>query len=91
MCVFVCVTGGMSKEHQKELFVDFLPSKGFICYWAGNDGNLLWRITNCWQNHYDTPTWANVACVNVKIPETKPLSQKMEQIFFETLAKDITF
>ncbi|CAJ1945416.1 unnamed protein product [Cylindrotheca closterium] len=80
---------GTTSTHQSELLHQFLPEKGFVCYWAGNDN--LWRITNCWQNHYSSSTWANVACVNSRIPDAKPLLEKMEKIFVETLAKDITF
>mmetsp|Transcript_403 Transcript_403/g.586 ORF Transcript_403/g.586 Transcript_403/m.586 type:complete len:414 (+) Transcript_403:160-1401(+) len=80
---------GMTNGHIEELLTKFLPEKGFVCYWAGNDN--LWRITNCWQNHYATSTWSNLACVNARIPEAKPLLDKMEKIFVETLAKDITF
>lgn len=69
---------------------DILPKNGFVCYYAGSDNNL-WRITDCWQTHYSFKTWANIACVNVDVEETKPLYDRMEEIFHETLKKDISF
>jgi hypothetical protein len=81
--------GEWDRDLQLDLFKKVLPGQGFVCYWAGVDN--LWRITDCTLAHYDTPTWSNVACVNARIPEAKPLLDKMEKIFAETLAKDITF
>eukprot|EP00980_Cylindrotheca_fusiformis_P027763 scaffold22559_cov111-Cylindrotheca_fusiformis.AAC.2 len=69
------------------LLNSLLPKTGFMCYWAGTQGRL-WRITGCWQEHYSFKTWANVACVNKQISEAKPLLEKMEAIFDETLASE---
>ena len=69
---------------------EVLPKNGFVCYYAGADNNL-WRITGCWQNHYSFKTWASVACVNADVEEAKPLYDKMEETFHETLKKDISF
>ncbi|KAL7576238.1 hypothetical protein ACA910_013718 [Epithemia clementina (nom. ined.)] len=58
---------------------------GFVCYWAGTHGNL-WRITSCFQSHYDLRHWSNVACVNGRDPESHPMLQRMEDLFHATLA-----
>lgn len=72
------------------LLKSLLPKSGFTCYWAGTNGNL-WRITGCWQEHYSFKTWANVACVNTQIPETKSLFDTMEALFEKTLATELLF
>ena len=46
--------------------VDLLRANGFVCYWAGAFGNI-WRLTDCWLNHYDDKYWSNVACVNLNL------------------------
>jgi len=63
---------------------------GFACYWQGADNNL-WRISGCWQTHYAQKHWSRVACVNTKIAEAKPIYDKMEYYFQETLKKDLAF
>lgn len=68
---------------------DILPKNGFVCYWAGT--NNLWRITDCWQNHYAFKSWSYVACVNTGVEEAKGLYDRMEEIFHETLKKDHSF
>jgi FkbM family methyltransferase len=56
---------------------------GFICYWAGRMGKL-WRITDCWMDHYDEwKEWSNVACVQRKLAPT--LAARMEARFLKTL------
>ncbi|KAG7341827.1 hypothetical protein IV203_006919 [Nitzschia inconspicua] len=63
-----------------------LKKKGHICYFHGDDDNL-WRITDCWQEHYELHFFANIACVNVQLPAAQPLAQKMENAFLATLKK----
>merc|ERR1711935_727252 len=62
-----------------------LKKKGFVCYFTGAQG--LWRITDCWQEHYAIKFPAQVGCVNANIPEAEPLLTKMEDWFHKTLAK----
>jgi hypothetical protein len=38
-----------------------LHERGFDCYWAGNNGDLL-SLNNCWFDKYEKGVWANVAC-----------------------------
>jgi FkbM family methyltransferase len=60
-----------------------LHQKGFVCYWAGQNGKL-WRITDCWLNYYDrAKQWSNVACANLALAPT--LAMKMEGVFLKTL------
>jgi FkbM family methyltransferase len=66
-----------------------LKKKGFTCYFAGD--NKLWRITDCWQDHYEFRFWSNIACVNTQLVGAEPLAQKMEAIFQETLKQDLQF
>ena len=59
---------------------------GFTCYWAGfND--TIWRITNCWLDHYDVKFWSNVACVNRNAIEVRDVAHDMERLFNETLRR----
>jgi FkbM family methyltransferase len=66
-----------------------LTDHGFVCYWAGAYGHI-WRITNCWHDHYDIHGFSNVACVNLHeaaiSAETKALYDRMEDLFAQTLA-----
>lgn len=64
--------------------------KGFICYWNGND-NELWRITDCWQDHYQYNSWAYIICVNSNIAETQPILKEMEKSFEMTLQKKVSY
>lgn len=59
---------------------------GFSCYWAGFN-NTLWRITNCWLDHYEAHFWSNIACANRNIEDVRDLADNMELLFMETLAK----
>jgi hypothetical protein len=66
--------------------VGTLKEAGFVCYWPGTHRNI-WRITDCWLNHYDLKFFSNVACVNVHDPSTNELVQLMERMFQETMEK----
>jgi FkbM family methyltransferase len=79
--------GHWSQESLKDLTAR-LQKKNFACYWAGSDQNL-WRITDCWQEHYEYQFWANIACVNTEI--AGPLAQTMEDLFQATLKKNLQF
>lgn len=59
---------------------------GFTCYWAGFN-NTIWRITNCWLDHYESHFWSNIACVNRNIHEVNDLANDMEDLFMQTLEK----
>ncbi len=61
--------------------IDKLQENNFACYFAGN-GNL-WRITGCWQDHYQQVDSANIACVNTRL--TEPLAREMEEVFQRAL------
>eukprot|EP00537_Pseudo-nitzschia_pungens_P012548 CAMPEP_0172386648 /NCGR_PEP_ID=MMETSP1061-20121228/4120_1 /TAXON_ID=37318 /ORGANISM="Pseudo-nitzschia pungens, Strain cf. pungens" /LENGTH=493 /DNA_ID=CAMNT_0013116057 /DNA_START=95 /DNA_END=1576 /DNA_ORIENTATION=+ len=65
-----------------------LKKKGFVCYFTGHNGQDMWRITDCWQDHYEIKFSANIGCVNANIPAAEPLLEKMEGMFLETLKKD---
>jgi FkbM family methyltransferase len=67
--------------------IEYLDGQyGFSCYWAGFN-NTLWRITNCWLDHYEAHFWSNIACVNRNIDDVRDLADNMEHLFIETLAK----
>jgi FkbM family methyltransferase len=67
--------------------IDLLDEDGFTCYWAGQD--MLWRITDCWFDHYKLHFWSNIACVNRK---QEKLAKLMEATFQATLQrKDVHF
>jgi len=70
-----------------------LKAAGLVCYFAGKKeiDYGLWRITDCFQDHYDHPHWSEIACVNVMQDEVKILASEMEKKFHETLTKDHEF
>ena len=49
----------------------------------------IWRITNCWLNHYDVHSWSNVACVNRNFDEVREVAADMENLFLETIAQGL--
>jgi len=65
-----------------------LKKKGFVCYWTGSDGERMWRISDCWQEHYELKFVASIGCVNSNIPAAEPLLNQMERIFLDTLNKN---
>ena len=73
--------GNWGKQSLQEM-IDRLANKGFVCYWPGRNDHL-WRITNCWQDHYQHRFWAKISCVNTN---TAPaLAAEMETLFLQTL------
>ncbi|KAL3924347.1 MAG: hypothetical protein SGILL_001099 [Bacillariaceae sp.] len=76
---------GLQKRSLKDL-VFRLKKRGFVCYWPGEDDNM-WRITDCYQEHYEIHYFANIACVNTNLAAAAPLADKMEDMFLKTLKK----
>lgn len=68
--------------NMKKLIDNTLSS--FACYWHGANGNLF-RITGCWQTHYDFKSWSKVVCVNAKLEGAKPIVEKMEEAFMKSV------
>jgi FkbM family methyltransferase len=64
-----------------------LKDIGFTCYWPGTNGEI-WRMTDCWLDHYDIKFWSNVACVNQNDADAAPMARRMEELFLETLQKE---
>lgn len=66
---------------------------GLVCYFAGSKEVHydLWRITDCFMDHFDQPHWAGIACVNVQLPDVRQLAERMEATFLKTLEKDQSF
>ena len=55
-----------AKGHSDQSLTTCLDKIGFTCCWAGC--GELWRITDCWQPHYDGGIfWSNVACGNGRL------------------------
>jgi hypothetical protein len=67
-----------------------LKTRGFVCYFSGSNGNL-WRITDCWMNHYGEKHWGRIACVNVHHPDVRGILDRMETGFIETLTRTISY
>jgi hypothetical protein len=61
--------------------IDYMNGIGFTCYWAGR--SELWRITDCWQPHYDGSFWSNVACAHRQLAPV--LLERMETLFLKTI------
>lgn len=77
-------------RHSLRDAIDLLESNGFVCYWPGLAGNI-WRITNCWLDHYKYHYWSNVACVNTKLPSVAKMAFQMQEMFYQTLQRDIHY
>lgn len=72
------------KEARLSSVVKQLKSNGFVCYFAGNFGNL-WRITDCFLDHYNLKFWSNIVCANTQL--AAPLAKDLESMFQATLRK----
>lgn len=78
--------GPWKKQPLKEV-IHFLDRNfGFSCYWAGFN-NTIWRISNCWLDHYEAHFWSNIACVNRNVEDVQDIANNMENLFMETLEK----
>ena len=76
--------GGWFQKRRKnslQTAITYLQHMDFVCYWAGV--GKLWRITQCWLDHFGGPFWSNVACVNTRL--NSELANQMEALFLETL------
>ena len=70
-----------------------IESNSFICYWSGSnsntlsttDNNSLWRITDCFLNHYEQQQYARIQCVSSTHNDVKQLALQMEQKFLHTI------
>ncbi|CAB9517504.1 expressed unknown protein [Seminavis robusta] len=71
------------KQQKLQNAIDMLAELGFVCYWAGK--KRLWRITDCWMDHFEFHQWSNVACVSSTAKQAQKLYQTMEQVFEDTL------
>lgn len=67
-----------------------LKTRGFVCYFTGVSGEL-WRITDCWMNHFGQKHWGQLACVNAHHPDVREMLDRMEGIFLETLTRQISY
>ena len=76
---------GKWPKHPLQNIIKSMRDRGFVCYWPGMRGHI-WRITDCWLDHYKHRFWSNVACVHL---ERHPLvSKRMEELFLQTLAQN---
>lgn len=73
--------------------VEMMKHSGLVCYWAGKKeaDHGLWRITDCWLEHFNVDHWGSVSCVNFKHDDVKELADRMEQKFFDTIQKNHVF
>ena len=76
---------GVWPQHKLSEIIESLNSKDFTCYFIGN--GELWRITGCWQDHYDIHRWSNVGCANRKLAPR--LFEVMEGVFHQTLGTEV--
>jgi hypothetical protein len=55
--------------------ISYVQSKGFICYFAGNE--RLFKISHgCWMDNYEFRLWSNVVCVSMSEPKWVETSEK---------------
>lgn len=73
--------------HNLQETLESLKTYGMVCYFAG--GKNLWRVTDCWQDHYALKFFSNVACANVN--KAPGLVQAMEERFKKTLTMELKF
>jgi len=60
---------------------------GLICYWSGDadTDNSLWRITDCFLDHYGKHQFARIACVSKIHEDVRELAIQMENKFLQLL------
>lgn len=80
---------GSWQQSSLSILIRKLKARGFVCYFTGDD--MLWRVTDCWLNHYGEKNWGRLACVNAHHPDVKGVLDRMEMGFLETLKKQIKF
>jgi hypothetical protein len=80
---------GSWKDAYLSILIRKLKARGFVCYFTG-DG-MLWRVTDCWLNHFGQSNWGRLACANAHHPDVKEILDRMEGGFLETLNKRVTF
>lgn len=73
--------GSWSRNKLSDI-IEYFDSKGFSCFWIGNDE--LWRITDCWFDHYQLHYWSNVGCAHRN--RARSIYNNMELSFQRTLA-----
>ena len=78
--------GNWESQSLKDMVIR-MKRKNFVCYWAGD--NKLWRLTDCYQEHYENRFYANIACVNAQL--APGLAKEMEDLFQKTLELQLTF
>jgi len=87
--------GSWTTPTEKKLssVISDLRSIGMVCYFTGTKeaDHDLWRITDCFLDHYEYHHWANIACVSAVHDDVKELVVRMENKFHETLKKDQKF
>ena len=72
---------GPWKNQSFQHAIEYLDAEfQFTCYWDGFN-NTIWRITECWLDHYDIHFWSNVACVNRNAEEVREVAENMERLF----------
>ena len=76
----------MWQKTQLSQAIATLKDQGFVCYWAGANGNA-WRLTDCFLDYYNLKFWSNVACVNKRMEDASFIANRLEELFLQTLAK----
>lgn len=69
-----------------------LKSNGLICYWSGDEKSQygLWRITDCFLQHYNYKNWSRIQCVSGMHDDVKLLATRMETQFLTTIQRKNT-
>jgi hypothetical protein len=80
---------GSWENSSLSILIRKLKARGFVCYFTGDD--MLWRVTDCWMNHFSQKNWGRLACVNAHHADVKDVLDRMEGIFLETLTRKISF
>ena len=73
---------GEWRNHKLSDIIQMLDESNFTCFWIGN--HELWRITGCFQEHYDKQFWSNIGCGNRVLAPN--VVKSMEHVFQQTLS-----
>jgi stress response protein SCP2 len=81
------------KEAKLSTLIDTFKQHGLVCYWSGDkNANFgLWRITNCWQDYYDSNNWAHIPCASHVHRDVADLAKQMEENFLKTVQDSHVF
>jgi len=78
-----------SPSYTLQKLIAHLQTNGLICYWSGDEHSKygLWRITDCFLDHYNEKNWSRIQCVSGRHADVQELATRMETQFLTTIQR----